>query len=484
MKMPIVTRPVSRHGLFTAALGLAAAAIAAVFLSGQAAVAQPCTGPGAPTSTDTQCLTAISIPGNPLRSFDISWSNPDRGQYYFSDRSNSGVDVIDTHSNTFQRTLGGFVGVVLNGSGGVDNDHSGPDGVTSHDRWLYAGDGNSTLKVFDLDAPTASALKQSIPTGGTTRVDEMALTPDGNLLLAANNAEDPPFATLFSANGDANQSMVSIITKVTVDPSIIPAGFGLSLEQSTWEPKTRRFYVSVPVINQGAGGTNTEPGCNYGQNSGPITCDGGMLVIDPTTLSKPTAVIGAFDQTTNTGVVPLHACGPNGVTVGPHSNLLMGCTPGNNPSDATTLVINARTKNYANIANITGSDEVWFNKGDHRYYTGSSANGEQNGGTASPVLGVIDGTSVLIETVPQGSASHSVAADCKLNHIFLPEAAPKSVVGTGGDTTGVSAGICGGTNGCVAVYVDTKAQNHHHEFGWDDEHPSCGRHADHDLAFK
>jgi hypothetical protein len=171
------------------------------------------------------------------------------------------------------------------------------------------------------------------------------------------------------------------------------------------------------------------------------------------------------------------------VIVGPHSNLLMGCTPGNNPSDATTLVINAKTKNYANIANITGSDEVWVNQGDHRYYTGSSANGEQNGGTASPMLGVIDGTSVLIETVPQGSASHSVAADCKLNHIFLPEAAPRSVVGTGGDTTGVSAGICGGTNGCVAVYVDTKAQNHNHEFTWNDEHPSCGRHADHDFAF-
>src|SRR5262249_38876943 len=148
---------------------------------------------------------------------------------------------------------------------------------------------------------------------------------------------------------------------------------------------------------------NNPPGCNFGQVPGAvITCDGGLLVTDPATISKPTAVQGAFDPNTNTGVVPLHACGPNGATVGVHDNLLLGCTTANNPSDKTTLVINAKTKNYANIAGIVGSDEVWFNEGDARYYTGSN---RQPGGA---VLGVIDGTSVLIETIPQSSGSHSV----------------------------------------------------------------------------
>jgi hypothetical protein len=104
-----------------------------------------CTGPGAPTTTQTKCIGAVQIPGNPLRSFDISWVNPDRAEYYLGDRSNAGVDVIDTHNLTWKRTIGGFVGVVLNGAGNVDNNHSGPDGVTSHGRWLYAGDGDSTL---------------------------------------------------------------------------------------------------------------------------------------------------------------------------------------------------------------------------------------------------------------------------------------------------------------------------------------------------
>src|SRR4029077_18148488 len=128
--------------------------LVAISLSTTGAVAAPCTGPGAPTNTQTKCLTAVQIPGNPLRSFDISWVNPDRAEMYFADRSNAGIDVIDTQTLHFKRTISGFVGVVLNGSGAVDNNHSGPDGVTSHGRWLYAGDGNSTLKVIDLNAPT------------------------------------------------------------------------------------------------------------------------------------------------------------------------------------------------------------------------------------------------------------------------------------------------------------------------------------------
>jgi hypothetical protein len=66
---------------------------------------------------------------------------------------------------------------------------------------------------------------------------------------------------------------------------------------------------------------------------------------------------------------------------------------------------------------------------------------------------VIDGTSVLIEKIPQSSGSHSVAADSKRNRIFVPQSAPVFVVGVGGDTTTVGAGICGSTNGCVAVYA-------------------------------
>src|SRR5215471_18092652 len=84
---------------------LAAAAIPAILAAILFSMASPalaaCTGPGAPTTTETQCLAAVQIPGNPLRSFDISWANPDRAEYYLGDRSNAGIDIIDTKKNSF-----------------------------------------------------------------------------------------------------------------------------------------------------------------------------------------------------------------------------------------------------------------------------------------------------------------------------------------------------------------------------------------------
>jgi hypothetical protein len=444
-----------------------ATALAAAMSLGATGPAQAVCGgpPGTPAPTQTQCLTAVAIPGNPLRSFDISWVNTSRGEYYLADRSNAGIDVLTTAGPAFSRTITGgvasFVGIVLTTSGAVNNNQSGPDGVvSSRGHWLYAGDGDSTLKVIDLNIPGPNAIVQSISTGGTTRVDEMALTGNGRILLGANNAEDPPFGTLFNTNSDnATTSNVSIFAKIFIDPTLVPPGAGGSIEQPTWEPNSARFYVSVPQI------ANNPTGCTFGP--GGNACQGGLLVVDPTTLSG-TVTLGLFNvgplAGTNTGVILLNACSPNGATVGRNQNLLLGCNPGNVGTNVTTLVINAVTHNYANIGNITGADEVWYNSGDQRYYLGASRNCKTyavgsnppptcpTAGSQQAVLGVIDSTSVLIETIPQSSASHSVAADSTLNRIFVPQVAPSSVVGSGGDTTTVGAGICGTTNGCIAVY--------------------------------
>lgn len=445
---------------------LALALTSTLFASASPAAADCVFTPALPATIQTKCVQAVAINGKPLLSYDISWFSTERNEYYLGDRSNAGVDVIvrnhQTHKWEWKRILGGFKGAVPNGSGGINNNVSGPDGVTAHGRWLYAGDGDSTLKVFDLDAPTASALKNTIATGGSTRVDEMALTTDGQLLIAANNAEDPPFATLFRANGDEDKDHTKILGHISVDLKIIPKDFGLSLEQPAWDPTTRRYYTSIPVI------ANNPKDCNYGQNSGPITCDGGVLVTDPDAIEDAfhgktvMLVQGAFNKHTNTGVVPLHSCGPNGATVGPDDNILFGCTPANNPSDVIQLVMNAMSKAQTQVANITGSDEVWFNKGDGRYYTASNRNCATFPGPCgsakqqAAVLGVIDaGTNKLIETVPQSSGSHSVAADARHNFIFVPQNAGNSKspsTEVGHDTTDVGSGICGTLNGCIAVY--------------------------------
>lgn len=437
------------------------------------ATAAPCTGPGAPSNTQTQCLTAIPLPnGNQLTSFDISFVNPNRAEYYLGDRSTKGVDIIDTRNLKFVQTAGldqPFQGVVIV-NGHVNNAKSGPAGVASHGRWLYAGDGNSTLHVIDLESPPASETKQVISTGGSFRVDEMALTTDGRFLIAANNADDPSFVTLFAANGDSASSAVTSIQKTFVDPAILPINFGLGIEQPAWDSKTKRFYTSIPII------ANNPSGCNYGQlPAGTGTpCSGGLLVTDP---HAPTPMQSAYDPVKNVGVIPLNSCGPNGATIGVHDNLLLGCTPGNYPPGTTTLVINAMTHNYAQVAGITGSDEVWFNSGDKRYYTASSGAIEPTGSPLGrgSVLGVIDGTSVLIETIPQSSGSHSVAADSRRNLIFVPQVYTSSstaiplgdqntTAGSGSPTVGQL--ICGSTNGCIAVY---KSGVHGHEHEREDQ---------------
>src|SRR5260370_14665318 len=275
------------------------------------AVAAPCTGPGAPSNTQTKCLTAIPIPGVQLKSFDISFFNPQRNEYYLGDPTTMGVDVIDTVHLTFVRTAGldkPFKGIVLNKAGtAVRNAASGPAGVVSHGRWLYAGDGDSTLHVIDLQAPAGSETKQVIATGGSLRVDEMALPTDGRLLITANNADEPAFLTLFSANGDNAASSVAALLNISVDTTILPTGFGLGIEQPAWDPQTKRFYTSIPTI------ANNPPGCNYGQAAGDVTCSGGLLVTDP---APPTAVQGAYEPAANAGVIPVNASVPTAATPG------------------------------------------------------------------------------------------------------------------------------------------------------------------------
>jgi hypothetical protein len=54
-------------------------------------------------------------------------------------------------------------------------------------------------------------------------------------------------------------------------------------------------------------------------------------------------------------------------------------------------------------------------------------------------------TNLMVETIQQSGGSHSVAADSRRNFIYVPQ---------GADVTGsASAGICGSTNGCIAVYT-------------------------------
>jgi hypothetical protein len=179
---------------------VAPAVIAAASMATTSPALAACTGPGTQTSQggtpQTTCLAAVHLGPTPLRSFDISWVARDiePGWYLLGDRSNAGIALVNADSLAFVGTYsaaaagsnctepgGGackFTGTVCTvGSTvvpcsttvAVNNNLSGPDGVTSHGIWIYAGDGNSTLKVIDLRQSPPNGIVQSVSTGGSTR---------------------------------------------------------------------------------------------------------------------------------------------------------------------------------------------------------------------------------------------------------------------------------------------------------------------------
>src|SRR3989442_9832634 len=218
-------------------------------------------------------IALITVPGDPLMRFDISFVERSSQTYYLADRSNKGVDIFDASSNTFETRVTGFVGFT------GDNDTSGPNGVVVvHDRdELWAGDGNSTVKVIDL---RTNSIVKTISTGGTARADEIAYDQKDKVILVANDADTPPFATLIDVESRA------VVAKIPFDDAT--AG----LEQPVWDPATHLFYISVPE-------TAADPG-------------GAVAVIDPRTRSR----IALF---------PVQNCAAAGVPPRPQPALLFCC---------------------------------------------------------------------------------------------------------------------------------------------------------------
>jgi hypothetical protein len=326
------------------------------------AVALTSTAAGAATAppSTTVRINKIAIPGKPLRAFDISWVDSASGHYYLADRSNAAIDVVDIATHSVVNQIGGFVGFT------GKNDTSGPDGVvtTFSNRELWAGDGDSTVKVVDLGSSTIVA---SISTGGKARADEMAYDPKDNLLMVANNADEPPFGTLISVGTR------TVVSKITFSDSTNGA------EQPQYDSLTGMFFISIPA-------TKTNPG-------------GEVDVIDP--------MAGTI-----TAKYGLNDCGPNGLSIGPGHQLLAGC---GNPHRA---VVIDRTNGavLGDFHDVGGADEVWFNPGDNRYYLAE---------TAFQNLGMIDATNLhTVGEVQSGVGAHSVAADLHTNHVFVPIAGP------------------------------------------------------------
>lgn len=367
-------------------------------------------GAGFSSAANATYILDTTIPiaplGNPLTSFDISFVDGTTGIYYFADRSNKSVDIINGATNTVIGQATGFVGLSPAGTS-----QSGPDGVVvvhnGSTVTLYAGDGGSTLRSFNVNNPAAPVAQGTVNTGGGVfRVDEMAYSPLTNQIFAANNANTPAFASLINATPPT--------PTLAMSPIFIPGQVSSGgMEQSVWNPNTNSFFVSVPSFN------GTDPG--------------GV---------QEFSASGAPLRTYNFSAMGISACSPAGLALGASGNLMIGCGTANtqtvvlNPSGTGTLV--------ATLPQVSSSDELWYDPASHRFYvTGANAAGDR-------VIDVFDDAtyslqqSIDLTTLGFGASNlHSVAVDPLNDEIFVPITA--------------SSGIFPNTecpSGCVAVFAE------------------------------
>jgi hypothetical protein len=355
-------------------------------------------------------VDTIDVGGNGLGAFDISFVDPKRGLYVLADRTNASVDFFNPKDDTFIGRVGGFKGVVLT-NGVANNNLSGPDGVLiTSDNQVWAGDGDSTVKVIDI---AKFQVVDTISTGGQFRCDEMSWDSADHILAVANNADTPPFLTLI--NTDTHQ----ILKKIVFDGTNGTPDATNGLEQSQWSPSTGLFYVSVPQV-------------------GTDVAQGGVSVIDPSSMS----VVATY---------PVQNCTPAGLALGPRDEALLGCSVsfGTSPNVLTqSLVINVKSGNVvAAIPQVGGSDEVWYDPATKHYYLGARSD-QDSTGKITPVLGTIDaGINQWDGNTPTSTSAHSVAADRRSHHVFVPIGFPAAGAS---DPTNPCPVV---TKGCIAVYL-------------------------------
>lgn len=331
---------------------------------------------------------AISNPSGVFSGYDLSVFDPMSQLYYLTDRSNNGIDVFTSKTNTFVERIGAglFSGAT------PSNDNAGPNGITIADlpgggKLLIAGDGPSTFKTFNLlsDGLTVVGSPTTVHTdvAGTpptpNRVDGVAYAPTTHNILAANNASNPGFVTL--VNNDTN----SVIKSIRLDGTGgYPDVGGNGVEATIFHTGRGSFFVAVPQFsNTGAGG---------------------VIELDAATGK----LLNKFDFNA-LGLVG--GCGPTGMAQGKGASIVVAC----GDMGTQTIVLNPTgIASIKTIPQISGGDQVAFDPVRNVFFEAARF---QVGG---PVLGVIDGsTETWAQNLSITSNDHSVAVDPITGEVFV-----------------------------------------------------------------
>jgi hypothetical protein len=367
-------------------------------------------------SADEQFVVSkiIDVPGG-LNSFDIGFVDANIQTYVLADRTNKGIDVIDTSTNTLVRTLTGcggnvaFPGCSVFAGASPPAPDAGPNGVIIVDqKEVWVPDGisaaNPTSKVFVIDLRTNALILPVMDTGGTGRADELCEDVNHEVVMVANDRDQDLFVTFWSAESHQLLGKVSFKGGDPNAKGVVAVG---GIEQCKFDPRTKKFYLALPDVGGGSGAVVT-----FKKNA-------------------PFAVDDVFPIPAATG-----CAGPQGLAVGPRHQIVLGC----GGASTASLIIDDRDGHV--IHTLTGSggaDEVWYNPGDNQYFLAASNN-------ATPQLAVNDPDGAKDPLVPTAAGSHSVAADMIKNQVYVPgNKAAKALCGQLGHTPN--------NNGCIAVFT-------------------------------
>lgn len=360
-------------------------------------------------------ITIPNITGTSNFSFDLGTVDPRTGLYYFTDRNNKSVDVIDTRTNSLVRQIGGFSGCNTGPScAGANNDKSGPNGVDviPGTPYVLVGDVNA-VRVIDT---TSNTVTKSINIGGNSglRADEGCYDPDHNLYMISSPGESPPFATFIDVT-----TLQVIATLLFTDPGSGPQGpASAGLEACTYDHATQSFFVNND-------GTTANPRGELDQIPAAAILAAGSPGA-PAVLSFPAITPGSGWNAYGEG-----ACDPTGLTLGPGTDILVSCRQGTFGEPLTLEVLNRTTGQLVATINAGGADQIAYDPATNRYFiaasrwtqSGTSSGGGcgGNNGLCTPTLFIIDATThQVINSLTTGNNAHSVAVDSSTGQVYMP----------------------------------------------------------------
>lgn len=376
----------------------------------------------------------VLVPGidtTVVYSFDLGTVDSATGLYYVTDRTAKSIDVVDTNSQQFAMQFKpGFAGcntgtptapIPLPTCAGANNDMSGPDGIDIVGQNLYIGDVNT---LWILDKTTGAVVKKiTIPSTPTfLRADEGCFDADDNLYGISTPGAGHPFMTFVDTTTQA------VVATLVMDDSTGANSAGL--EACLYDPTTKKFFVN----NDGS--TANPRGEMDGFPAAAIVA------------AKPGPATLNFGTLAGTSIYPLGACDPTGIHLGPGNDIGSMCRQGNVGEKLTFQILDKTNGHVLANLNIGGGDQITYDTASAKWFLADSrwtpAGTSCGAGSATcpltPIIGVVDGaTRTIINMIPNGNNSHSIAVASKNNLVITPFTAPTAAGGGQGfPTPGIS----------------------------------------------